>query len=199
MKLNLPCIQDCGKKGNTVRHCIYRVHRPMDCTLPVCQFSQYSSSQGNYHVISIHFVENKKGHIGIVEKEQETSPNTGICITIMPSLCSMNSGCILECRNTPTPQVHFDHLYLSPYLLIVTCIMGFFSSGVQQIGLWRGGQGQIYIGIKLLPVVWVCFCIPRYIHPPFMKHSDGISTQCYTFQCSGLFPVLFLQSLYVPF
>ena len=37
----------------------------------------------------------KKGHIGIVEKEQETSWNIGVC------LCNY-SGCIMECRDKPT-------------------------------------------------------------------------------------------------
>ena len=35
----------------------------------------------------------KKGHIGIVEKVQETSLGTG---------SSMNCGCVLESRDTPT-------------------------------------------------------------------------------------------------
>ena len=34
-----------------------------------------------------------KGHIGIVEKAKETSSDTGTC---------MNSGCVLECRDTLT-------------------------------------------------------------------------------------------------
>ena len=38
-----------------------------------------------------------KGHIGIVEKVQETSSDTG-----MPLLCYMNSECVLESRDTPT-------------------------------------------------------------------------------------------------
>ena len=33
-------------------------------------------------------------------------------------------------------------------------------------------------------------------HPLFMKYSNGTSTQCYAYH---LFPVLFLQSLYVSF
>ena len=37
------------------------------------------------------------------------------------------------------------------------------------------------------------------IHPLFMKYSNGTSTQCYAYQYPSLFPVLFLQSLYVPF
>ena len=36
-------------------------------------------------------------------------------------------------------------------------------------------------------------------HPLFMKYSNGISTQCYAYHYPSLFPVLFLQSLYVPF
>ena len=37
------------------------------------------------------------------------------------------------------------------------------------------------------------------IRPLFMKYSNGTSTQCHAYQYPGLFPVLFLQSLYVPF
>ena len=36
-------------------------------------------------------------------------------------------------------------------------------------------------------------------HPLFMKYSKGTSTQCYAYHYLSLFPVLFLQSLYVPF
>ena len=38
-------------------------------------------------------------------------------------------------------------------------------------------------------------------HPPFMKYmySNGTSTQCYAYHYPSLFPVLFLQSLYVHF
>ena len=36
-------------------------------------------------------------------------------------------------------------------------------------------------------------------HPLFMKYSNGTSTQCYAYRYPSLFPVLFLQSLYVPF
>ena len=38
-----------------------------------------------------------KGHIGIVEKVQETRLDTG-----MPLLCYMSSECILESRDAPT-------------------------------------------------------------------------------------------------
>ena len=36
-------------------------------------------------------------------------------------------------------------------------------------------------------------------HPLFMKYSNGTITQCYAYHYPSLFPVLFLQSLYVPF
>ena len=36
-------------------------------------------------------------------------------------------------------------------------------------------------------------------HPLFMKYSNGTSTQYYAYHYPSLFPVLFLQSLYVPF
>ena len=36
-------------------------------------------------------------------------------------------------------------------------------------------------------------------HPLFKKYSNGTSTQCYAYHYPSLFPVLFLQSLYVPF
>ena len=36
-------------------------------------------------------------------------------------------------------------------------------------------------------------------HPLFMKYSNSTSTQCYAYHYPSLFPVLFLQSLYVPF
>ena len=36
-------------------------------------------------------------------------------------------------------------------------------------------------------------------HSLFMKYSNGTSTQCYAYHYLSLFPVLFLQSLYVPF
>ena len=35
-------------------------------------------------------------------------------------------------------------------------------------------------------------------HPLFMKYNNGTSTQCYAYHYPSLFPVLFLQSLYVP-
>ena len=37
------------------------------------------------------------------------------------------------------------------------------------------------------------------IQPLFMKYSNGTSTQCHAYRYPSLFPVLFLQSLYVPF
>ena len=36
-------------------------------------------------------------------------------------------------------------------------------------------------------------------HPLFMKYSNGTITQCYAYLYPSLFPVFFLQSLYVPF
>ena len=36
-------------------------------------------------------------------------------------------------------------------------------------------------------------------HPLFMKYSNGTSSQCYAYHYPSLFPVLFLQSLYVHF
>ena len=36
-------------------------------------------------------------------------------------------------------------------------------------------------------------------HPLFMKYSNGTSAQFCAYQCLSMFPVLFLQSLYVPF
>ena len=48
----------------------------------------------------------KKGHIGIVEKAQETSSDSDMHNTVLvPLLYFMNSGCVLECRETPTSQV----------------------------------------------------------------------------------------------
>ena len=46
----------------------------------------------------------KKGHIGIVEKEQETSLGTGMHNRAI--LCSMNYGCVLESRVSDTPTSH---------------------------------------------------------------------------------------------
>ena len=43
----------------------------------------------------------KKVHIGIVEKAKETSLNVLVCVT-EPLLCYMNSGYVLEFRDTPT-------------------------------------------------------------------------------------------------
>ena len=51
---------------------------------------------------------NEKGHIGIVEKAQETSNmhNTVcLCHHVAIYIYFMNSGCVLECRETPTSQV----------------------------------------------------------------------------------------------
>ena len=36
-------------------------------------------------------------------------------------------------------------------------------------------------------------------HPLLMKYSNGTITQCYAYHYPSLFPVLFPQSLYVPF
>ena len=36
-------------------------------------------------------------------------------------------------------------------------------------------------------------------HSLLMKYSNGTITQCYAYHYPSLFPVLFLQSLYVPF
>ena len=48
----------------------------------------------------------KKGHIGIVEKAQETSSDSDMHNTVLvPLLYFMNSGCVLECRETPTSWV----------------------------------------------------------------------------------------------
>ena len=43
---------------------------------------------------------NEKGHIGIVEKVQETSSDTGMHTG--PLLCYMNCECVLESRDIPT-------------------------------------------------------------------------------------------------
>ena len=57
------------------------------------------------------------------------------------------------------------------------------------------------IGIKLLPVMWVFLCIPKHIHCTVheVQQHDGTSTQWYAYHYPSLFPVLFLQSLYVHF
>ena len=48
----------------------------------------------------------KKGHIGIVEKAQETSSDSDMHNTVLvPLLYFMNSGCVWECRETPTSWV----------------------------------------------------------------------------------------------
>ena len=45
----------------------------------------------------------KMSHIGIVEKAQETSSDSDMHNTVLvPLLYFMNSGCVLECRETPT-------------------------------------------------------------------------------------------------
>ena len=43
---------------------------------------------------------NKKGRIGIVEKAKEISLDSGMHNRAI--LCYMNSGCVLDCRDTPT-------------------------------------------------------------------------------------------------
>ena len=50
--------------------------------------------------------EKLKGTIGIVEKAQETSSESDMHNTVLvPLLYFMNSGCVLECRETPTSWV----------------------------------------------------------------------------------------------
>ena len=44
-----------------------------------------------------------------------------------------------------------------------------------------------------------CVSLNSKTHPLFMKYSNGTSTQCYAYHYLSLFPVLFLQSLYLPF
>ena len=55
------------------------------------------------------FFELKKGHIGIVEKAQETRSDSDIYAYITLCDCTIavlhKSGCVLECRETPTSQV----------------------------------------------------------------------------------------------
>ena len=52
------------------------------------------------------FFELKKGHIGIVEKAQETSSDSNMHNTVLvPLLYFIKSGCVLECREIPTSQV----------------------------------------------------------------------------------------------
>ena len=51
------------------------------------------------------FFELKKGHIGIVEKAQETSSDSDMHNTVCLCHYFINSGCVLECRETPTSQV----------------------------------------------------------------------------------------------
>ena len=70
----------------------------------------------------------KKGHIVIVEKAKETSLDTGMHNRAL--LCYMNSGCVLECRDTPTSHSPtLTHIYIhiiysdfscldSPYLAV---------------------------------------------------------------------------------
>ena len=54
---------------------------------------------------------------GIVEKAQETSSDTGMHDTVLlPLLYFMNSGCILECSETPTSQVTIGSLYPSLFV-----------------------------------------------------------------------------------
>ena len=53
--------------------------------------------------------------IGIVEKAQETSSDTGTAMHNIMCLCNycyVNSGCVLECRETPTSQVTMLSLYI---------------------------------------------------------------------------------------
>ena len=54
------------------------------------------------------FFELKRDIIVIVEKAQETSSDTDMhdtdCV-LLPLLYFMNSGCILECRESPISQV----------------------------------------------------------------------------------------------
>ena len=50
----------------------------------------------------------ERGDIGIGVKAQETSLDTGMCLTVCTCAITAhftNSGCILESRDTPTSQV----------------------------------------------------------------------------------------------
>ena len=41
------------------------------------------------------------------------------------------------------------------------------------------------IGIKLLPVMWECLCIPRHIHALFLWYGDGTTAQYVQIMTTG--------------
>ena len=63
--------------------------------------------QKEWRQVNEKFLELKRDIIiGIVEKAQETSSDSDMHNTVLvPLLYFMNSGCVLECRETPTSWV----------------------------------------------------------------------------------------------
>ena len=118
---------------------------------------------------------------------------------LVPLLYFINSGCILECRETPTSQVT---IYPSLFILwmAVTCVYRClqFRSLVAITYIAYEGEGRDGYRDQIVTCD-VGVSLHSKTHPLFMKYSNGTSTQCYAYHYPSLFPVLFLQSLYVPF
>ena len=82
-------------------------------------------------------------------------------------------------------------------LLAIQILWGYCPPSVKLVAsLWRGRVDRDgyrdQIVTRLHSVMWVCLCFPRHIHSSWSTVMALLRTQY-----PGLFPVLFLQSLYV--
>ena len=77
-----------------------RLYVPRDARhVPYMKYGCSYTGARTYGYINGKILRIKKGHIGIVEKEQETSWDIGVCAYVLHILYS---ECILECRDKPT-------------------------------------------------------------------------------------------------
>ena len=94
----------------------------------------------------------------------------------------MNSGCVLECRETPASQVTIWSLYLSLLMMAVTCIYRCFQfrSLANCYYLYIAYEGEGRDGYR--DQIVTCdagVSLHSKTHPLFMKYGKGTSTQCY--------------------
>ena len=115
---------------------------------------------------------NEKQHIGIVEKYRKQAWVL-VCIT-EPLLCYMNSGCVLESRDTPTSHTgnNLIPIYIRPFPTLV-CV-----EGRAPVGGWA----LILQSHRTQNMILRCY--PN-VSAILRKHT-----------CTKIYPVLFQQSLY---
>ena len=116
-----------------------------------------------------------------LEKKYRKQTQMLLYITMCTCTSYMNSGCVLECRDTSTSKVTIWFLYQSllPPLQTINQLNSRTDEDIHVI--------QTDVGIKLLHLWCRCVCIPRHIH----CLCSTIVAQVYIVIHNSLFPVLF--------